>query len=162
MHSATITILLLAALALALTTAAVTDARRRQIDNWLNAAIALAAPLFWLASGLTLAAVGWQVALAVGAFAVLTGLFAIGAMGGGDVKLLTALALWVRPLWFMHLITVMAVAGGVLTVVLAMWHVARRDRQQVVVPYGIAIAAGGLWVMVADCLPTLHAPALLG
>lgn len=162
MHSVAFTYALLGALAVALTTAAVTDARRRQIDNWLNAAIALSAPLFWLASGLTLAAIGWQLAVALGAFAVLAGLFAIGAMGGGDVKLLTALALWVRPLWFLHLVTVMAVAGGALTLVLGMAHVARRSREKVVVPYGIAIAAGGFWVLVADCLPALHGPAGLG
>lgn len=45
--------LLLAGLAIALVTAAVTDLRRREIDNWLNAAIALTAPLYWWASGLS-------------------------------------------------------------------------------------------------------------
>jgi prepilin peptidase CpaA len=43
---------LVGALAIALTIAAITDIRRRQIDNWLNAAIAHGAPLFWWASGL--------------------------------------------------------------------------------------------------------------
>jgi prepilin peptidase CpaA len=43
---------LLIALAIALVVAAFTDIRRRQIDNWLNGAIALGAPLFWWASGL--------------------------------------------------------------------------------------------------------------
>ena len=162
MHSSVFSYVLLSLLAIALTVAAVTDARRRQIDNWLNAAVALAAPLFWLASGLGLAAVGWQLALAGGAFVVLAGLFAAGAMGGGDVKLLTALALWVRPVWFMHLIVVMAVAGGVLTVLLAMWHVARRHKEKPVVPYGIAIAAGGFWVLATDCLPALHGAAGIG
>ena len=41
---------LLAALAIALLIAAFTDLRRRQIDNWLTAAIALGAPLFWFAT----------------------------------------------------------------------------------------------------------------
>ena len=41
---------LLAALAIALLVAAFTDWRRRQIDNKLTAAIALTAPLFWLAA----------------------------------------------------------------------------------------------------------------
>jgi prepilin peptidase CpaA len=53
---------LLAALAIALVVAAVTDIRRRQIDNWLNAAIALTAPLYWWASDLGLwPGVAWQV-----------------------------------------------------------------------------------------------------
>jgi prepilin peptidase CpaA len=37
---------LLGALAIALLIAAVTDIRRREIDNWLNGVIALGAPLF--------------------------------------------------------------------------------------------------------------------
>lgn len=45
---------LLVTLAIALMIAAITDIRRRQIDNWLNAAIALAATLYWWASGLNL------------------------------------------------------------------------------------------------------------
>ena len=45
---------LLVTLAIALLMAAFTDLRRRQIDNWLNAGIALAAPLYWWASGLSL------------------------------------------------------------------------------------------------------------
>ena len=45
---------LLASLAIALLIAAFTDLRSRQIANWLTGAIALAAPLFWWAEGLTL------------------------------------------------------------------------------------------------------------
>ena len=67
---------MLAALATSLVVAAFTDIRRRQIDNWLNAAIALTAPLFWLAAGLSLPEIGSQIALAAGTFVVLAGLFA--------------------------------------------------------------------------------------
>jgi prepilin peptidase CpaA len=153
---------LLGGLAIALLVAAVTDTRRRQIDNSLNLAIALCAPLFWWAQGLALAAIGWQLGVAVGAFAVLTGLFAIGSMGGGDVKLLTALALWIKPLWFLHLLMVMGLAGGVLTIVMAFWHIARRHRDRIAVPYGIAIAIAGLWVLAADYLPLLQAGGTAG
>lgn len=45
---------LLVGLAIALLFAAFTDLRRRQIDNWLNAGIALAAPVFWWSSGLSI------------------------------------------------------------------------------------------------------------
>src|SRR5688572_22856812 len=101
---------LLCALAIGLLIAAFTDLRRRKIDNWLNAAIALGAPLYWVATGMTLYDIGIQLAVALGTFIVLAGLFAIRAMGGGDVKLLTALALWIQPMWFLELIFVMAVA----------------------------------------------------
>ena len=153
---------LLGGLAIALAVAAATDIRRRQIDNWLNAGIALCAPLFWVAQGLTLAAIGWQLAVTAIAFVVLAGLFAIRAMGGGDVKLLTALALWIKPLWFLHLLVVMAVAGGVLTVVMGVWHIMRRQRDRLAVPYGIAIAVAGIWVLLADYLPALQSGGKLG
>lgn len=144
---------LLGALAIALLVAAVTDLRRRQIDNGLTGAIALTAPLFWIASGLSPIGIGWQVAIACAAFAVLAGLFAMGAMGGGDVKLLTALALWLPPIPFLTLLLVMAVAGGALTVAFGAWHVLRREKGRVAVPYGIAISIGGLWVLATRYLP---------
>ena len=112
---------LLGALAIALLFAAFTDLKRRQIDNWLNAAIALGAPLFWWASGLTLwPDVAIQLGVALAAFAVFAGLFALRMMGGGDVKLLTALALWIAPPAFVKLLVIMALAGGVLTIVMGM------------------------------------------
>ena len=139
---------LLGGLAIALLIAAFTDIRRRQITNWLNGAIALAAPLYWWASGLDLwPGVALQLGVALAVFAVGAGLFAIRAMGGGDVKLLTALALWVPPLVFMKLLIVMALVGGALTVGMGVWHVMRRRKDRLAVPYGVAIAFGGLWVM---------------
>ena len=153
---------LLAALAIALVFAAVTDLRRRQIDNWLNVAIALGAPLFWLASGLSLGGVGIQLAVAFAAFAVLAGLFAIGAMGGGDVKLLTALALWIEPTGFLKLLIIMALLGGVLTIVCGTWHIARRNKGKIAVPYGSAIASAGLWTLAGLYLPAFHASGLTG
>ncbi len=145
---------LLIGLAIALVIAAYTDMRRRQIDNWLNAAIALAAPAFWWASGLELwPGVATQLGVAVAAFVILAGLFAMKVMGGGDVKLLTALALWVPPFVFMQLLLIMSLAGGALTIVLAGWHIIRGERDKIKIPYGIAIAFGGLWVLWANYLP---------
>lgn len=145
---------LLAALAIALLTAAFTDLRTRQIGNWLNGAIALGAPLFWWASGLSLwPGVAAQVGIALAAFAVLAGLFALRAMGGGDVKLLTALALWIEPVWFLKLLVIMALLGGVLTIAFGAWHVMRRRKGRLAIPYGVAIASAGLWVLSAQYWP---------
>ena len=145
---------LLIALAIALVTAALTDIRRRQIDNWLNGAIALGAPAFWWASGLDLwPDVALQLGVAVLAFVLLAGLFALKMMGGGDVKLLSVLALWVTPAMFGQLLLVMAIAGGVLTLTMGAWHVARRQRHKLAIPYGVAIAFGGLWVLAINYLP---------
>lgn len=154
---------LLVALAIALLVAAFTDIRRRQIDNWLTGAIALTAPAFWWASGLSLwPDVALQFAVAVGAFAVLAGLFALRMMGGGDVKLLTALALWIAPSLFLKLLIIMALVGGVLTVVMGSWHVMRRQRDKLAIPYGVAIAIGALWVLGTDYLPAAGANVGLG
>ncbi len=153
---------LLTALAIALLVAAFTDLRRRQIDNWLNAAIALGAPAFWLASGISPVDIGYQLAVAVAAFAVLAGLFAMGAMGGGDVKLLTVLALWVSPMWFMRLLLVMSVVGGVLTIAFALWHITRRRTGKIAIPYGVAIACAGLWALGGQYLPKSTLTSLLG
>lgn len=154
---------LLGALAIALVIAAVTDIRRRQIDNWLNAAIALTAPAWWWASGLSLwPDVAWQLGLAAITFAICAGLFALRAMGGGDVKLLAALALWIAPAWFLKLIIMMSLLGGLLTVVLAFWHGARRRRERLAIPYGVAISMAGLWALASQFLPAAQSVAAAG
>ena len=139
---------LLAALAIALLVAAFTDLKRRQIDNWLNAAIALGAPLFWWTSGLSIwPDVAWQLGIAVVTFGITAALFAMRWMGGGDVKLLTVLALWIPPSLFLNLVVIMALAGGVLTLIFAMWHFMRRRKDRIAIPYGVAISGAGLWIL---------------
>jgi prepilin peptidase CpaA len=150
---------LVGALAIALLVAAFTDIRRRQIDNWLNAAVAAGAPLFWWATGLSLwPGVALQLAVAMVTFLVLAGLFALRAMGGGDVKLLTALALWMPALLFLKLLVIMAIAGGILTMAFSMWHITRRRKDQLKIPYGIAIASAGIWIITTTNWATLYAP----
>ncbi len=119
------TYVLLGALAIALLVAVVTDLRSRTIGNGLNAAIALAAPLFWWASELALwPGVAIQLGIAALTFAICCLFFAIRQMGGGDVKLLTALALWMPPAAFLDLVVIMVMVGWVLTLVMGAWHVA--------------------------------------
>ena len=154
---------LLVGLAIALLFAAFTDLRHRKIDNWLNAGIAAAAPIFWWTSGLSIwPDVAMQLGVALAAFAVLAGLFALKMMGGGDVKLLTVLALWIEPTWFLKLLVVMALAGGLLTIVMRAWHVMRRQKERLAIPYGVAIATGGLWVLGTQYLPEVGTSAGLG
>jgi prepilin peptidase CpaA len=139
---------LLIALAIALLVAAFTDLRSRHISNKLNAAIALCAPLFWLAQpDFSLIDLAWQIGVALLTLLILAGFFAMRWMGGGDVKLLTALALWVKPGDFAFLIIYMAIIGGVLTLAFGAWHIARRQRDRLVIPYGVAIAAAGIIVL---------------
>ncbi len=146
---------LVAALAIALLVAAFTDLRSRRIGNWLTGSIALGAPLFWWACGLALwPAIALQLAVALATFAVLAALFALRAMGGGDVKLLTALSLWIAPMPFLNLLIMMSLLGGVLTIVFGAWHVMRRQRDKLAIPYGVAISMAGLWVLGTNYLPS--------
>ena len=145
---------LVGALAIALLVAAFTDIRRRQIDNWLNAAIALGAPAYWWAQGLALwPDVAMQLGVALIAFMVLAGLFALKVMGGGDVKLLSALALWIAPVDFLKLLLFMSLIGGVLTILFAAWHFTVTRKRDAKIPYGVAIASAGLITLA----PTLEA-----
>lgn len=154
---------LLVALAIALLIAAFTDIRSRQIGNWLNGGIVLAAPLWWWASGMSFwPDVATQLGVALAAFVILAGLFAMRAMGGGDVKLLTALALWIEPTWFLKLLIVMALLGGLLTIIMGAWHIMRRQRERLAIPYGVAISAAGLWVIGTHYLPAASAAAASG
>jgi prepilin peptidase CpaA len=140
--------ILLALLAVALAAVIVGDWRARTISNWLNGAIALLAIPFWWIAGLPL----WpDVAVQLGMALVLFVLFALafrfGAMGGGDVKLIAALALWLPPLAMIKLLLVMSLAGGLLTVVMLIRHRLAKAGHKLEIPYGIAIAFGGFWVL---------------
>lgn len=121
-----LTYVLLGALAMALLVAAFTDLKSRTIGNKLNLAIAAGAPLFWWATGLDLwPGVAVQLGIAAATFAICCLFFAIRQMGGGDVKLLTALALWFPPTNFLGLVLIMAMLGWVLTLGMGIWGVAR-------------------------------------
>lgn len=153
---------LIGLLAIALVIAAWTDIRRRQIDNWLNGAIALAAPLYWWSAGLDGHTIALQAGVAVLTLGLLWLMFAFGLMGGGDVKLLTALALWVQPALFGRLAVLTAFLGGGLSLMLGLWHLAKRRRDRLTVPYGVAISGAGLWVLAGEYLPNLPGSAFTG
>ena len=140
--------LLCAALAVMLLWAALVDIRTRTIANGLNLTIALMAPLFWWAAGVDLwpdAAIRVGVAAAV--FLLLALAFYAGAMGGGDVKLAAALALWFSPASTLKLLVLMSLAGGLLTLIVMIEHKYKKNEGRPEVPYGVAIAFGGLWLL---------------
>jgi prepilin peptidase CpaA len=141
-------LILLGALALLLLIAAGTDLRARIIPNLLNAAIALLAPAYWWASGMAL----WpDAAVQLGLGALVFALFALafwrGWMGGGDVKLLGALALWLPLAAIVRMLFVMSLVGGLITLVVMLLHKWRPRPAAPEVPYGVAIAAAGLWAI---------------
>ncbi|QDP20608.1 peptidase [Sphingomonas xanthus] len=142
------TLVLYGLLAAMLLWIAIQDVRTYTISDRLNAAIALMAPLSWWAVGLPIwpdAAI--RVAVAIAVFLLFAGAFYIGAMGGGDVKLAGALALWFAPIEVLMLIIIMSIVGGALTLIVVGVHRARRKTGRPEVPYGVAIALGAAWLL---------------
>lgn len=141
-----------------LISAAVSDFRHYLIPNSICLAIVGLYPIYLAFSSLP---IDWAGGLIAGGavLAVGVGLFKLGLTGGGDVKLLAATALWAGTERVFLLLLVMSLAGGVLA--LAYWLARGRDgveatsgqtgselegRAQIRLPYGIAIATGGLFV----------------
>jgi prepilin peptidase CpaA len=148
MFNAGFTELLLGLLAILLLVAAVIDVRTLTISNSLNLSIALLAPLFWLSIALPLwPNVAVQMAIAAGVFILFAGAFYAGMMGGGDVKLAAALALWFSPASTFKFLVLMSLAGGVLTLLVVGLHRMRGKSGRPEIPYGVAIAFGGLVIL---------------
>lgn len=140
--------LLVAVLAAMLIVAATGDLRSRLIPNWLNAAIALLAIPYWWFAGLSL----WpdivaQIAVAAALFGLFALAFRFGMMGGGDVKLIAAIALWLPLSAVVKLLVIMSIAGGVISAAMMLRQRLRKKEGALEVPYGVAIAFGGFWLI---------------
>jgi len=126
--------------------ACVFDIRTRRIPNALTFSAALAGLLFHFAKagvdGAQFAAGGWVVGLLL-----LLPYFALGGMGGGDVKLVAALGAWLPWQAVVMLLVLMSLAGGVLTLGYLIRHKLAKREEKLEIPYGVAIAFGGLWLI---------------
>ena len=131
--------------------AAIEDGWRMKISNLTSGAIALGAFAALLFDG---PVVGfWQNLVLFAAVLVLgTMMFGRGWMGGGDIKLLAACALWFDLASGWKLMVAIAIAGGLETLVIMAlrrlrWPDGMRQRVLLLrrgegIPYGIAIAFG--------------------
>jgi prepilin peptidase CpaA len=144
------------------------DLRNRVIQHGLIFTIALSAPLTWWAMGLPLMpTLAWGqpwllmlmsafsppnvaaiIIVAALLFFLFAFFFAIGWMGGGDVKLLGAMGLWLLPREIVILLIVEAIAGAVVTLLAAAHHRWKKKEGRTEVPRGVSIAFAGIWVMV--------------
>jgi len=120
--------------------AAVEDLRRRQIPNWIPA-VAVAGGIGIAAMDRGWAGVGSALAGTVAGFVVFFLFYALGAMGGGDVKLMAGFGavlgwslIWQASLWT-------AATGGLLALAVAGVSAIRGSRVDSI-PYAPAIAAG--------------------
>jgi prepilin peptidase CpaA len=96
----------------------ITDLKTRRIPNALTFSAAAAALVFHAVQG------GWsgagQAAAGLGVgLVVFLPLFALGGLGGGDVKLLAALGAWVGPAAILWTAVWTGIAGGPLALLLA-------------------------------------------
>lgn len=141
--------------------AALSDVKRLIIPNRLCAVIAALYPAYALTAPVPVA-YGWAAGVALVVFAVGAALFSMRLVGGGDVKFLTAVSLWAGAEHIVPLLAVMGLAGGLIAVVMIvargelaafgirMLALATGQKSAAdagaKVPYGAAIAVGGLYV----------------
>jgi len=136
---------LLVVLGLILVSAGIEDARKREIADWKNIAIALLAVPWWIANGLPFwPDIAIQIGVALVVFALFAAAFHFGMMGGGDVKMIGALALWFPFQPLVTMLIIMSLAGGAITLLMLIDKWLRRRSGQPEVPYGIAIAIAAL------------------
>lgn len=140
--------------------AAISDMMSMTIANRVSliliAAFALIAPF----TGMGWADYGWHFAAAALVLSVTFAMFAIGAMGGGDAKLMAATSLWVGfSMDLMYYLVLSAVIGGALTLAIIIYRgsplsmltgnnvfLRHFANEKVGIPYGVALGIGGLLV----------------
>lgn len=141
--------------------AAVTDTREFRIPNECSLLLLALFPAHvWLSS--TGVDVVGSVLVAASIFAVTFALYSFDRLGGGDVKLLSAMGLWAGPAFAADLIVITTVTGAGLGLILLsrvgtsiamnldrLGEIPARDNVLAErMPYGVAIACGGgavLW-----------------
>jgi len=137
----------LGGLAIALLVSIYTDVRYRLIFNKITLSIALAAPIFWYAThGFYLSEIGIHLLTAGITFLVFATAFHFGAMGGGDVKLFTALALWFHWIEVIRLVLYASIIGAAVTILFYSIHKIKQRAGPARIPYGVAISLSGLWI----------------
>jgi prepilin peptidase CpaA len=140
--------------------AAISDMISLRIPNYLAVALVVLFAAYAIADAMPLDAVLWHAIAGVTVLAVGMALFAFGLFGGGDIKLMAAVALLIGWSSLLPLVVMVAVFGGLLALVIAMMRArgvmhflrARGLRGAIVesdrayVPYAVAIAAGWFFV----------------
>lgn len=143
--------------------AAISDARGFRIPNSYCLALTALFPVYALTAPQP---VSWLAHVATGAALLIVGygLFTLRIAGAGDAKLIAAAGLWTGPAFVFPLLAATALAGGLLAVVnmMKLWVKARKDGvavsfARIPLPYGIAIATGGVTALGLIARPLLTA-----
>ena len=145
---------LLFILGLLLAAAALEDVVRLRISNVTCFGVLVTALIAMALAGFTLEL--WQNgANFLGLLVLGTLLFAGGKIGGGDVKLLAALGLWVSFSGLVWLLASVFLAGGVFALLFILFRLIKgrksgRENRGSEIPYGLAIVAGAAFVFAAQ------------
>ncbi|MEO0411591.1 MAG: prepilin peptidase [Pseudomonadota bacterium] len=137
--------------------AAYTDIRSLRISN--QTCLAGLATFILYALALSLAgradSIPGALGVAIIVFIITAGMNMVGAFGGGDVKLMTVLALWTGPQAILNVSFNIAVIGGAIALVMLVRQTLQRTAPMTApgtsaldarpIPYGPAITLGGLY-----------------
>jgi prepilin peptidase CpaA len=139
--------------------AAISDILWLRIPNWLSALLAVWFVVYAVIAGVAIEAIALRLGLGASALLIGFALYSFGLLGGGDVKLIAASAIWVGPHELMMFLLLVAISGGVLAAALFFvrksyfpspgWLLGKRWYVRLIsdgdgIPYGVAICAGGL------------------
>ncbi len=138
-------------------TAAVGDLLTYTITNKLNLTIGLAFLVFAILLPVAPFEIATRAIWATVVFFICAQMFHFGWMGGGDVKMIPMVMLWIPHNFYLELLTVIALYGGVLTLTIMLMRAIpmpvftvgwtwldRIHAQEKKIPYGIAIALGAM------------------
>ncbi|MGB0748448.1 MAG: A24 family peptidase [Magnetospiraceae bacterium] len=130
------------------------------IPNWISILLAASFLPLALVSGMGLTDIALHYGFGIIALGLGILLFALKIMGGGDSKLIAALGVWLGWKLFLPFLLIMAIAGGALSLAILLarkrWQGERPVRFRWLaegiftggkVPYGVAIAIGGLYLV---------------
>ena len=149
--------IILAAFSALMIYAAYSDLKSYTLPNFISLLLVGGFVIIMLILQPPLSAVGWHAGIGAILFVVGFILFATGLFGGGDVKVIAALGLWLGPMNVLSFLALMAIFGGVLALALLVFRkikipqhwldnsaIAGLHSKEEGIPYGVAIAVAAL------------------
>ena len=140
--------------------ASITDLKTLRIPNWISLATIALFVLFALVGGKSVP-IGNHLLTAAVVLVIGFGIYSLGYMGAGDIKLMTAVALWTGPIQVFDFLFLMALFGGGLAIIVLAgkkylfwdetgWSPSKLSRffpswvRKGLIPYGVAISIGAV------------------
>lgn len=134
--------------------AALSDIATMEIPNWVSIAVAALFPLAAFLAHLSPLQIGLHIGIGLLVFLIGFGLFALGILGGGDVKVIAAASIWTGAAALSPFTFATTLAGGALAFAMILARKAAKPSNthpaflnrllspENGIPYAVAIAAG--------------------